>query len=236
MLSRTAERALRAYGGADVWNNAQKVEAEITLSGLLFLLKRRVTPPHAHIITDIRGPHSTITPVDRRGNTGNLNGFTVSLTSPDGRVIDTRQDARSRGESRHVLNPWDALDLTYFLGYAFWNYFSLPYQLMRNDIEWREVQDGVLEAHFPPELPVHTRLQRFYFDQNGLLVRNDYCAEFVSSRRRVWAANLVLRHKTWHEIPYPALRRVCPTDAQFGKPSTWLKMVGIEVEDWHLVG
>ncbi len=235
MLSRTAERALHAYGGADVWSKAESVAAEITMSGLLFRLKRRVTPPRAHIITDIRSPHATITPVDRHGNTGTLNGFTVSLAAADGSVIDTRQDARSRGENQHVLKAWDTLDLMYFLGYAFWNYFSLPYQLLRDDIEWREVQDGLLEAHYPPELPVHTRLQRFYFDRTGLLVRNDYCAEFVSSRRRVWAANIVLQHKTWYEIPYPAVRRVCPTNEQFGRPSAWIKVVGIQVDDWRLV-
>src|SRR5438105_12277614 len=98
---------------------------------------------------------------------------------------------------------------------------------MRNDIEWREVQDGLLEAHFPPDLPVHSRLQRFYFDQNGLLVRNDYRPEFVASRGSVWAANIVQRHDTWNQIPYPSVRRVCPTRGQFGLPAIWLKMVGI---------
>jgi hypothetical protein len=235
MLSNTAQRALHAYGGADVWSKAERVEAQITLSGLLFLLKRRVTPPQAHIITEIRRPHATITPVDRRGTTGILNGFAVSIASPEGQLIDKREDARQRVAELHGWAAWDSLDLMYFLGYAFWNYFSLPYQLMRDDIEWREVQDGVLEAHFSPELPVHSRLQRFYFDQNGLLARNDYRPDFVSRRGGVWTANMVLRHKTWHEIPYPALRRVSPTQGQFGRPATWLKMVGIQVDNWHLL-
>jgi hypothetical protein len=236
MLSTTAQRALAAYGGADVWSAAERVEAEITLTGLLFFLKRRVTPPHARITTEIRRPQATITPVDRHGNSGVLNRFSVTLTSPQGQLIDTRDDARQGGENRHLWSAWDTLDLMYFLGYAFWNYFSLPYQLMREDIEWRELPGGVLEARFPAELPVHSRLQRFYFDQHGLLVRNDYRPDFVSRRGAVWAANIVLRHKTWHEIPYPSLRRVSPTNGQFGRPSTWLKMVGIQVDSWHLVG
>jgi hypothetical protein len=235
MLSATAQRAVRAYGGVDVWTKAERVEAEITLSGLLFLLKRRVTPPHVHITTEIQQPRATIRPIDRQGNTGIMDGFTVTLASAEGHVIDTRPDARHSDETRQIWHAWDTLDLMYFLGYAFWNYFSLPYQLMRNDIEWRELRDGLLEGEFPPEVPVHSRLQRFYFDQNGLLVRNDYCPEFVASRASVWAANIVLQHDTWHEIPYPSVRRVSPTDRQFGRPATWLKMVGIQVDKWHLV-
>jgi hypothetical protein len=234
MLSTTAERALRAYGGADVWTTAHRVEADITLSGLLFALKRRVTPPRAHITTLLRTPRATISPVDRRGNTGILEGFSVRLVSPDGRILEQREDARTRGASQHIWNAWDTLDLMYFLGYAFWNYFSLPFQLTRTDVEWREVQDGLLEAQYPPGLPVHSRLQRFYFDPTGLLVRNDYRPDFVASRGAVWAANIVLQHRTSREIPYAAVRRVSPTNGQFGKPSTWLKMVGIRVDDWHL--
>jgi hypothetical protein len=236
MLSTTAQRALRAYGGADVWRTSDTVEAEITLSGLLFVLKRRVTPPRVHITTDIKRPQATIRPIDRHGNTGTLDGFSVRLTSPGGQVIGERADARRRGETQHIWTAWDTLDLMYFLGYAFWNYFSLPYQLTRDDVEWREVQDGVLEARYPPDLPVHSRVQRFYFDRNGLLVRNDYRPDFVARRGVVWAANMVLRHETWREIPYPSVRRVSPTSGQFGKPSTWLKMVGIQVDNWHLEG
>jgi hypothetical protein len=233
-LSATAQRALRAYGGADVWSSADKVEAQITLSGLLFLLKRRVTPPRVRITTDIKRPHSVITPVDRLGNRGILNGYSVELMSSNGDVIARREDAARSGEIRHIWHAWDTLDLMYFLGYAFWNYFSLPYQLTRDDIDWREVRPGVLEAHYPPELPVHSRVQRFYFDPDGLLVRNDYQPEFTASRGRVWVANIVQRHKTWHEIPYPSLRRVSPTGGQFGAPATLIKMVGIQVEDWRL--
>jgi hypothetical protein len=234
-LSATAERALRAYGGAEVWSNAQRVEADVTLSGLLFLIKRRISPPHARITTEVQTPHSTITPVDRDGNTGVLNGFTVSLHSPGGQVMTTRDDASRRDELRHIWHAWDTLDLMYFLGYAFWNYFSLPYALMRDDVDWREVREGVLEARFPPDLPVHSRVQRFYFDRNGLLMRNDYWPEFTASRGRVWVANIVLAHKDSNGIPYPSLRRVSPTRGQFGPPAKIVKMVGIEVHNWHLL-
>jgi len=124
----------------------------------------------------------------------------------------------------------------YFLGYAFWSYFSLPYQLMRNDIDWDEIRDGVLEAYFPPELPVHSRLQRFYFDQSGLLVRNDYHPEMLSVRDDAWAANIVHEHAEWHGIPYPSVRKVGPTFKRFGTPLSLIKMVGMKVDNWRLHG
>jgi hypothetical protein len=67
------------------------------------------------------------------------------------------------------------MNLVYFLGYALWGYFTLPYQLLRTDIEWTELRDGLLEVDCGTNLPVHSRIQRFWFDtKTGLLKRNDY--------------------------------------------------------------
>src|SRR5690242_1580281 len=109
MRSATAQRAISAYGGADVWTNAARVEADITLSGLLFRIKRRVSPAHAHIVTDIKTPHAVISPIDNGGHTGTLAGFSVTLASPGGHVVETRQDARVRGAEQHLWDAWDAL-------------------------------------------------------------------------------------------------------------------------------
>jgi hypothetical protein len=234
-LSATAERAVHAYGGANLWSEAEKVEADITMSGLAFRLKGRITPPHAHIVTEIRRPYTTITPIDKDGNTGILDGFSVTLVAPNGEVLARRENVKQAHQNEQMWHKWDTLDLMYFLGYAFWSYFALPHQLMRSDIEWNEVRDGVLEARFPEELPAHSRLQRFYFDQSGLLVRNDYHPEMLSVRDDAWAANRVLSHETSHGIPYPSVRKVGPTLRPFGKPWSWIEMVGIRVDNWRLL-
>src|SRR5437879_12835196 len=70
---------------------------------------------------------------------------------------------------------WDRMNLVYFLGYAFWGYYTLPYRLTRTDIQWTELADGELQADYGTNLPVHSRIQRFWFDTtSGLLRRNDY--------------------------------------------------------------
>jgi|SRR5579864_6824855 len=234
-LTATAERALRAYGGAEVWNQAHMIEADITMSGIAFLLKGQITPPRAHITTDIQRPYARITPIDEDGNTGILDGFKVALVAPNGEVLASRENVKAAHPNEQLWSRWDTLDLMYFLGYAFWSYFSLPYQLMRDDICWTELRDGVLEAHYPAELPVHSLVQRFYFDRDGLLARNDYHPEMLSVRDEAWAGNVVHSHKYYEGIPYPAVRKVGPTLKPFGTNLSFIKMVGIEVDNWRLV-
>jgi hypothetical protein len=182
---------------------------------------------------DLPEPRALLRPIDRRGRIGVLDGLDVRLEDDSGHVLEERKDARTHFPGGRRLLYWDALDLTYFLGYAFWGYFALPPLLFRDDIEWREIREGILEARFPSTLPRHSEIQRFYFDQSGLLTRNDYVAEVFSAQAK--AANMVLAHGEWNGIPFPSHRRVTPRikdDQVMG----WPKMVGIKVEDWRLVG
>src|SRR5205807_8767310 len=97
--------------------------------------------------------------------------------------------------------------LVYFHGYAFWGYYSLPYQLMRSENEWTELHDGGLQADYGTNLPVHSRNQRFWFDRStGLLRRNDYTP--VAAARDARAANVVFAHGVSNGIPYTSKRRV----------------------------
>lgn len=41
MLSKTAQKALDAYGGIELWQKAKYIEAEISADGWAFFLKRR---------------------------------------------------------------------------------------------------------------------------------------------------------------------------------------------------
>src|SRR5207248_342594 len=143
-LSATAARALVAYGGEAVWKNATSIDSRVTVGGLLFQLKGVNIPPHARITVDVQRPHTVIDPVDPSGDVGVLDGFSVQITAPDGRVLEQRADARQHLQNASVSTAWDRLNLLYFLGYAFWGYYTLPYQLTRTDIRWSDLRDGVL--------------------------------------------------------------------------------------------
>jgi hypothetical protein len=232
-LSATARRAIDAYGGAERWKRARRAEGRVTMSGLLFHLKWRHLPAGARITVDLERPFSRLDPIDGGGRVGVLDSLDVRLEDPKGGVLERRTEARRflpHGR-RHLY--WDALDLTYFLGYAFWGYFALPVLLQRDDIAWKEIEDGLLEARFPANLPRHSEVQRFYFDRNtGLLTRNDYTAEVFGSWAQ--AANVIHEHKEWEGIPYPSRRRVTRREND-GTYRPMPTMIGMEIADWRLL-
>jgi len=66
---------------------------------------------------------------------------------------------------RGLARPtWDALDFTYFAGYALWNYLTTPFLLIYKDVDVGALDplDGLsrLRVTFPDEIP-RTRAGRF---------------------------------------------------------------------------
>jgi hypothetical protein len=232
-LSPTAARALRAYGGEAVWKDATAVESTVTVGGLLFQLKGINIPPHARITVDVQRPHTVIEPVDDFGDIGVLDGFSVMIVAPGGRILEQRADAREHLQNASLSTKWDRLNLLYFLGYAFWGYYTLPHQLMRTDIEWTALGDGVLQADYGTDLPAHSRIQRFWFDvTTGLVRRNDYTPVAATPDARV--ANVIFEHRVSNGIPYTSQRRVKLSLTQYGWVLPSPDFITIDVESWQL--
>lgn len=55
-----------------------------------------------------------------------LDGFSVMIVSPSGKILEQRADAREHLQNASVTTKPDRLNLVYFLGYAFWGYYALP--------------------------------------------------------------------------------------------------------------
>jgi hypothetical protein len=232
-LSPTAARASAAYGGQAVWKAATTIESTVTVGGLLFQLKGINIPPRAKITVDVQRPHTVIAPVDESGDIGVLDGFSVMIVAPGGRILEQRADAREHLQNSSLTTQWDRLNLMYFLGYAFWGYYTLPYELMRTDIEWTELSDGLLQADYGTNLPVHSRVQRFWFDtKTGLLRRNDYTPVAADPNARV--ANVVFEHGVSNGIPYTSKRRVKTSLQQYGWVLPAPDFITIDVERWQL--
>lgn len=232
-LSPTAARVLKAYGGEAIWKGATSVDSTVTVGGLLFQLKGINIPPHARITVDVQRPRTVIEPVDESGDVGVLEGFRVMIVSPSGKILEQRADAREHLQNASVTTKWDRLNLVYFLGYAFWGYYALPALLMRPDIEWTELGDGLLQADFGTNLPVHSRIQRFWFDRStGLLRRNDYTPVAATPTAR--AAHIIFDHGFSNGIRYPSKRRVKISLQQYGWILPFPDFITINVERWQL--
>lgn len=175
IISKTAEKALVAYGGKEIWQAAKFIEAEVSVSGLLFTLKRRPVFRHAKIFAEIHRPFSVLTPIGRKPDiSGILDGNSVRLENSEGEIISNRDKARSYFNSLRRLLYWDDLDMAYFANYAFWNYFTLPALLLREDIDWREISPGRLDAKFPSVIPTHVNFSNF-----GLISKQDYYINII---------------------------------------------------------
>ena len=233
MLSPTAKRAVEAYGGEERWLAATAVEATVSTGGLIFPMKWQRRFRRTQVRIEVAQPHARIQPIGRHGNIGILDGEAVRLEDANGNVIAARADPRRHFPYGRRSFWWDDLDLTYFSGYAFWNYLSLPALLLREDIAWTELSEHSLEARFPPGLPSHCEVQRFYFDAaTGLLRRHDYTAEAFGGWAR--GAHIVQAHGDWEGLPFPSKRRVTPRGPG-GRPLPVPVLVWIEVHDWRLV-
>lgn len=230
-------RVLDAYGGAARWRAAVTVEAVVSTRGLLFKAKRQPPFDRMRASVEVHAPRARLAPREWDGKTGVLDGRDVWLETPSGRVISTREDARRwfhgirRGLRRALY--WDRLDLTYFGGYALWNYLAFPALLLRDDVKWRELGPDLLEATFPSSLPTHCAVQKFHISSaTGQLVRHDYTAEVIGRWAR--AAHAILAHEQWEGLVYPSHRRVTP----LGPGSRALPgptLVEIVVHEWALV-
>lgn len=209
-LSLTAQKAITAYGGIELWENMKFIEAEVSARGLAFTLKRRPLFDHAIITMDIRKSFSKLAPIGKSKDiTGVLDGQNVRLENEKGQTIAERDNARQFFPFGRRLFYWDDLDMAYFANYAFWNYFTLPHLLMNEDIEWSEKPGSVLEARFPESIPTHNEFQEFHFDpKTGLLIQHNYTANVIG--RMAKAANLVAKHSEIGGLVYPCSRIVTP--------------------------
>jgi hypothetical protein len=228
-----AARALEAYGGRALWESARQVRLELSAWGWAFRLKWRRPLRRAKVVLDPHVPNARITPIDRRGHTGVLEGTRVRLERSDGSRLVSRDDPRSEFPYGRRALWWDALDQTYFAGYAAWNYFVFPALLLHTDIAWTQIAEHTLSARFPPALPTHCAQQHFHFDAQGLLRQHDYTAEVFGGWAR--AAHVVLEHASNEAgVRFTRRRRVTPRRSD-GSPAPAPLLVGIEVTAYEVV-
>jgi hypothetical protein len=231
-------QVLEAYGGESRWRDATAVEARISMGGLM--LRMRGHPERSmqnmRTRTEIAQPHVRVEPIDKDGNVGILDGHDVRIERPNGTAVSEQRNIRSLLPNKGVRwLRWSRLEALYFIAYTQWTYNSFPASLWRDDIDWREVADHVLEARFAPELPTHSAVQRFHIDPStGLLRQMDYTAEVFGSYAK--AVHIVEAHEQSEGIPYPSRRRVWSRKPDgTARTSPAPLMVKLDVHEWRLV-
>jgi hypothetical protein len=231
------EEAIAAHGGAERWSGVEAVALEVRSGGfaLASKLKRRAVS-HYRADVSAREPRAVFHAYPAPDRRGVFTAEAVRIETSDGEVVAERRDARARFPGGRRLLWWDDLDLLYFAGYAMWGYVNAPFLFAREGFVTREVEpwreDGEtwrrLAVTYPPDVPTHSREQSFYFDERGLLRRNDYTAEPFGRWAR--AAHLCHDHREFGGIVFPTRRRVYPR-RRSGRPAPFPTLVRIDLED-----
>ncbi len=183
-------RICNAHGGLDLWRRVESIELQLDIFGPV-LITRFKSPWLSGIVANVftDRPYVSFHNFPEEGHTGIFDGYDVYIYNTNDQIYTERnfQDARDL-KSKPRLH-WDHLDMIYFLGYALWNSSCSPYIFNNKGFECHQgddsyAQDGsvlsTLHVRFPSHIPTHSKHQVFFFDQQGLLSRNDYSADFIS--------------------------------------------------------
>jgi hypothetical protein len=230
------EEAIAAHGGAERWAGVDEVRLEVRSGGfaLASKLKRRIVS-HYRAEISTGEPHVVVHPFTAPGMRGVFTPESVRIEDAGGEVVSERRDARAKFPGGRRALWWDDLDILYFAGYAMWGYANAPFLFAREGFAAREIEpweeDGEtwrrLAVTFPPDVPAHSREQVFYFDERGMLRRNDYTAEPFGRWAR--GAHYSHDHRTFDGIAFPTRRRVYPR-LPSNRPAPWPTLVWIDLE------
>lgn len=126
-------------------------------------------------------------------------------------VFDSDNHRQQMLSVSRLRRPWTVLDAVYFFGYAMTHYASLPFSLpglkvvglaRRSSGDWRTR----IDVEYPHGAHTHSKLETFYFDDTGLLVRHDYRPEVSSPVAR--AANFLHEYKNCDGLLITERRKV----------------------------
>jgi hypothetical protein len=209
-------KALDAHGGLDRWRSFTGMSSTIVSGGTLWALKGAPMIPIARTaVTDFARQWTSVTPFGKADWTMTWTPDRVIVEDASGDLIAERDDPRTAFAGHGYDSPWDPLNLAYFNGYAMWTYHALPFVLAEPGYEISDaapiLQDGQrlrgLSVRFPASVHSHSRDQRFFFSDDGLLARHEYQVE-------VWAgtaaAHLLSDYIEVDGIKLPTRRRVHP--------------------------
>jgi hypothetical protein len=238
-MNELLELAIAAHGGMERWNRTKSITVAFNFYGALLDLKGY--PGHRLLTAqlDTKEPRVTFLNLMPTRDRFFFTRDRVWIERLDGTITEDRRSPRDAFAGHKRETPWDHLHLLYFIGYAIWNYLTAPFLFTRDGFTVREL-DGitengedlrVLEVHFPPDIPAHTAVQKWYFDKTGILKRIDYTTDVLGGV----AAHYTFDEKNVDGIIIPQLRRVVrrtDEDAHVLGPTSFvLDFTNVEIED-----
>lgn len=179
------DETLDAHGGLTRWQELGRIRVKLSCGGIAMPMKLR-----PGVLRDLDATLDTNRPRVAFEQLGTFDG----------------NAARPHGISRRLR--WTDEDVTYFAGYALWNYMTTPFVFARADVGVEELPGRRLAVSFPPAIHTHCKRQVFHLDEQGRIARLDYTAEVFGPWAR--AEHRCLAYEEAGGILFATRRRVTP--------------------------
>ena len=133
-MSAVLQKAIDAHGGIKHWQSIEKITFNLTIGGALW--HRKGFPQGLKDLTISISPGSPETQIvyPNSEDVGYFKNDRAWFEDKNGKLIEELQNARKAFENHDFETPWSKLHELYFVGYAFWNYFSTPFSICRKRI------------------------------------------------------------------------------------------------------
>jgi len=230
---------LDAHGGLEHWRRFNQVQATVVSGGFLWGMKGVAIDATPRSMTS--GFRSQWTRTEPFGDAQwhmIYRPDRVAIETKQGEIIAEQSNPRQTFAGHGWETPWTPLQLAYFNGYAMWTYYNLPFVLGEPGFEVTPIasiiQDGSslrgLNVTFPQTIHTHSAQQQLYFDEAGLLRRQDYQVDVAGSAR---AAHLISDYVAVQGLQFPTTRRVYMRDAE-GNLQLDRMAVSVDLSDFRL--
>ena len=237
-MSALLDEVLEAHGGLERWRAARTVRARVRSGG--FLIRTRVPGNRFadyRLTVEVQEPRAVMDPFPRTGQRGVFERGRVRIEGEAGDVLASRDDPRAAFFGRAGLRRnlrWDALDSTYFAGYAMWNYLTTPLLLTRDGVRvdegerWRGgAGNGGASRSISPRASTRTRARQSSTSTRGAAsAATTTSAEVVGGWAR--AAHHCAEHAQAGGLVFPTRRWVRPIGPG-NRVAPWPTLVWIEL-------
>jgi hypothetical protein len=183
------ETTIKAHGGLEQWKQLRQISAAFGASGPGFKQRGPIAEAFTRMpmraTVDTREQKSVLEPFIASGQRGLYAPYRTVVESLDGAPVEELDDPRESLKSMVPGTPWSATHVLYFVGYSLWMYFTLPFSFLTDGVECEEVEPWVehgetwraLKVTYPDSYPSHSTEQIHYFDDQGLMRRQDYTVD-----------------------------------------------------------
>lgn len=219
-MTELLEIAIEAHGGLDRWNKVNAIEADTSITGAIWYVKKQVDVLKDVVITAKVKQERLTMDFPGRNKRTIFEPDRVLIQTLQGSLISAHDDPRRLFEGQTLETPWNELHVAYFSGEAMWTYLNIPFLYAQPGFDTEEISpiqsNGEtwrrLKVTFPDRVRSHTRTQISCFGPDGLLRRHDYTVDILGGSK---ALNYASDYRRSDGIAFPATRRVVAYEGDY---------------------